>query len=193
MECQQCSNHPTLTIIKLLKLNSPIHFHEIFISYIALGRSRGIQWEDGVGRKGVGLANWCTVELVEGGDGGGGGARGCNSGINEGCHIWDKRQCIMQDAAMCKIKIYSIMSQYNQQASSLALAAPSTIFQAILQPDEKWALHCHKSDIASKVNLALVVIMTLTIVIIIVMFIIKMVSISIIKRKDHKSKLAADG
>ena len=85
------------------------------------------------------------------------------------------------------------MSQYNQQVSSLALAAPSTIFQAILQPDEKWALHCHKSDIASKVNLALVGIMTLTIVIIIVMFIIKMVSISFIKRKDHKSKLAADG
>ena len=85
------------------------------------------------------------------------------------------------------------MSQYNQQASSLALAAPSTIFQAILQPDEKWALHCHKSNIASKVNLALVVIMTLTIVIINVMFIIKMVSMSFIKRKDHKSKLAADG
>ena len=58
------------------------------------------------------------------------------------------------------------MSQYNQQASSLALAAPSTIFQAILQPDEKWALHCHKSDIASKVNLTLVEIMTLTIEII---------------------------
>ena len=85
------------------------------------------------------------------------------------------------------------MSKFNQQASFLALAAPSTIFQAILQPDEKWALHCHKSDIASKVNLTLVVIMTLTIVIINVMFVIKMVSISFIKRKDHKSKLAADG
>ena len=75
------------------------------------------------------------------------------------------------------------MSQYNQQASSLALAAPSTIFQAILQPDEKWALHCHKSNIASKVNLALVEIMTLTIEIIIAMFIIKMVSISYKKEK----------